>query len=266
MDYINQNKAAWEDAFEHRMPGWGDGNHLRLQTERLPFFGPDVAAELETIDWAGKRVAQFCCNNGRELLSLVKHGAAWGTGFDIAENILGQAWDTAQKAGVKNCDFVAGNVLETSLAYDGKFDFLFFTIGALTWFQDLAPLFARAAACLAPGGRLLVNDSHPFMNMVPFPGEDVYAPGAVKLSYSYFKTEPWVETGGMEYMTPSYASKPFTSFSHTTGDIVTAVAESGLRVARLREFGYDVGQTDVYDGMGFPLSYILVADKPGDCG
>lgn len=262
MNYFDGNKAAWEDAFEHRTSGWGDNNHLRLAAEQLPFFSQDVAAELEKMDWAGKSAAQFCCNNGRELLSLLQLGASHGTGFDIAGNILGQARETASLAGITNCDFVAGNVLETSLAYDETFDFIFFTIGALTWFNDLAPLFTRVASCLRPGGQLLVHDSHPFMNMMPFPGEDAYIAGEVKPVYSYFKQEPWVETDGMGYMTPVYASKPFTSFSHTLGEIVTTVAESGLHVTKLSEFDYDVGQTDVYDHMGFPLSYLLLADKP----
>lgn len=68
MDYIQNNKAAWEEAFEHRKPGWGENNHERLLGEHLPFFCADVARELEAVDWSSRAVAQFCCNNGRELL------------------------------------------------------------------------------------------------------------------------------------------------------------------------------------------------------
>ena len=28
VNYISGNKAAWEEAFEHRHPGWGEENRL----------------------------------------------------------------------------------------------------------------------------------------------------------------------------------------------------------------------------------------------
>ncbi|HSK68901.1 MAG TPA: hypothetical protein VLA21_06525 [Candidatus Limnocylindria bacterium] len=71
-DYIRTNKEAWEEAFDRRLPGWGDDNAKRLLSEKLPFFAPAVQEELEALSLQGKSVAQFCCNNGRELLSLVK--------------------------------------------------------------------------------------------------------------------------------------------------------------------------------------------------
>lgn len=178
MDYIQNNKAAWEEAFEHRKPGWGENNHERLLGEHLPFFCADVARELEAVDWSSRAVAQFCCNNGRELLSLLRLGAASGTGFDIAENILAQAAETAKKAGVGNCRFVACNILDIPETFHSSFDFVFFTIGAITWFRDLGPLFQKAADCLKPGGRFLLHDFHPFMNMLPMPGGAAFAPGA----------------------------------------------------------------------------------------
>ena len=64
MNYFNENKKAWEEAFEHKLPGWGEENYERLMNEHLPFFDPDLAKELEAMDFKGKTAAQFCCNNG----------------------------------------------------------------------------------------------------------------------------------------------------------------------------------------------------------
>ena len=36
---------------------------------------------------------------------------------------------------------------------------------------------------------------------------------------------------------------------------------AGLALTRLDEFDYDVGLSDAYDGKGFPLSYLLTAEK-----
>ncbi|WP_195985749.1 class I SAM-dependent methyltransferase [Clostridium sp. D33t1_170424_F3] len=262
MNYIQENKAAWEEAFEHRHPGWGETNHERLLIERLPFFCPDVAKELETIDFHGKTVAQFCCNNGRELLSLMQLGAKNGYGFDIAENIIQQAAGTAEKAGVEHCEFIACNILEIPPQYYNRFDFVLFTIGAITWFEDLDALFQTVSKCLKPGGLLMIHDFHPVMNMLPMPGEPAFDEQHLnRIAYSYFRKEPWIENEGMGYMSEQYESKTFTSFSHTMSAIINAVSGAQLSVVKLNEYDYDVGLSEAYDHKGFPLSYLLTAEK-----
>ncbi|MDC7286594.1 class I SAM-dependent methyltransferase [Blautia schinkii] len=261
-DYIQGNKEAWEEAFEHRHSDWGERNYERLLKERLPFFHSDVIKEFETIDFTDKTIAQFCCNNGRELLSLMQLGARNGVGFDIAENIIEQARDTAQKAGIDNCIFEACNILEIPEAYHHEFDFVMFTIGAITWFDDLKPLFQKVSDCLKTGGLLFIHDFHPVMNMLPMPGEPDFDEKSLnKIVYSYFRSEPWIENDGMGYMSEQYPSKTFTSFSHTISDIINAVSAAGMRVVRMQEYDYDIGLTDAYDKKGFPLSYLLVAEK-----
>ena len=65
MNYIQTNKKAWEEAFDHKINGYGESNYEKLQNDYLPFFHSDVIKKLETIDFKGKKIAQFCCNNGR---------------------------------------------------------------------------------------------------------------------------------------------------------------------------------------------------------
>lgn len=262
MDYTNNNKAAWEEAFEHRRQNWGDDNHKALIDEKLPFLNEDVADELQKIDLKGKTIAQFCCNNGRELLSMMQLKPGCGVGFDIAENIIGQAKETARKAGITNCDFVAANILDIDEHYYNKFDFICFTIGAITWFKDLTLLFSKVSKCLKPNGVLLINDFHPFMNMLPLPVEDDFDEANLdKVAYSYFRKEPWIENSGMGYMTPQYKSKTFISFSHTLSDIINSIVAAGMEIKKLNEYSYDVGMTDIYDNKGYPLSFILLAQK-----
>lgn len=262
MNYFQGNKEAWEEAFDHRHPGWGEANHEKLVNEELPFFCPDLADELRSIHFAGNTVAQFCCNNGRELLSLMGLGAQYGVGFDIADNIIGQAIATAKRAGITQCDFVACNILDIPPKYDNFFDFILFTAGALTWFQDINALLKKVSHCLKPGGTLLIHDFHPLMNMLPMPGEPGFDPQHLgQLAYSYFRTEPWLENEGMGYMSEQYASKTFISYSHTLSSIVNAICAEGLRITKLNEYDYDVGLSDVYDHRGLPLSYLLRAEK-----
>ncbi|MEL7656307.1 MAG: methyltransferase domain-containing protein [Bacillota bacterium] len=262
MYYIKNNKAAWEEAFERRRQNWGDDNYKNLINEELPFLNSDVVSELKKIDLKEKTIAQFCCNNGRELLSMMQLNPSYGAGFDIAENIIEQANNTAKKANITNCDFIVTNILEIDESYYNKFDFIFFTIGAITWFEDLSLLFEKVTKCLKSNGLMLINDFHPFMNMLPLPEEDEFDETNLnKISYSYFRKEPWIENNGMGYMTSQYESKTFISFSHTLSDIVNSAVTAGMAIKKLNEYSYDVGMTNAYDNKGYPLSFILLAQK-----
>jgi len=262
MNYMDENKAAWEEAFDNRRPNWGDNNHERLKSERFAFFNADMKRELESIDFNGKTVAQFCCNNGRELLSLMDSGASIGIGFDIAENIIEQARETAKNAGIDNCTFIACNILDIPESYHNQFDLIFLTVGAITWFEDLSLLFAKVSECLKVSEMFLINEIHPMMGMLPIPGEECYNPNDLnRIVYSYFRKELWLENSGMGYMSVQYKSKTFTSFSHTMGGIINALGVNGLNTVKLNEYNYDIGIAPVYDGKGFPLSFILVAEK-----
>jgi len=265
MNYIETNKEAWEEAFDNRKPNWGDDNYIRLKKEKYAFFDTDMKDLISSIDVKGKNVAQFCCNNGRELLSVVFDGqVASGTGFDIAENILNQAKQTAEKAGITNCEFVNCNLLKIPEKYHDSFDMIFYTIGALCWFQDLTQLFEKTGKCLKNGGVLIINDGHPVINMLALIGEDGFnSDDPTRLANSYFRKEPWLGNSGMGYISGEYESKTFTDFSYTFSDILNALSANGMKTVKLNEYDYDIGQigSDIYDGKGIPLSYILVAEK-----
>lgn len=265
MDYIQNNKKAWEEAFEHRHEGWCADMAQRVKSETLPYLNPMLRDALCSLSLRGKTIAQFCCNNGRELLSAMQLGAKAGFGFDIAENMIQSAKEVTREAGLP-CTFVARNILEIGGEYAGAFDLVFFTIGAITWFQDPGTLFRVVFQCLKPGGLLLINDFHPFVNMLPLPGEEGFDPASLnRVAFSYFRAEPWLEHNSGRYLTDHRNANTFTSFSHTMGSIVTSLAGSGFRILSLREFDTDIGMTDAYDGKGFPLSYVLLAEKTAGC-
>lgn len=103
MDYIKSNKEAWEEAFERRAKGWSEDVYESLQNETYPFLKKELIEELLEFDFTNKTVSQFCCNNGRELLSIMKFGAKQGVGFDIAENMVSFANETAKKQKLIAC-------------------------------------------------------------------------------------------------------------------------------------------------------------------
>ena len=100
---------------------------------------------------------------------------------------------------------------------------------------------------------MLINDFHPFMNMLPLPHEDGFdGENLNKITYSYYRKEPWIENSGMGYMTLQYESKTFISFSHTLSDIVNSVIIAGMAIKKLDEYNYDVGMTNAYDNKDYP--------------
>lgn len=263
MNYTKSNKEAWEEAYDNRSEGWGADVEDRLKHENFPFIEEVLINELAYYDLKNKSIAQFCCNNGRELLSLMKSGASEGVGFDLAENMVSFANNTAKALG-SNCTFVASDILEIDERYHNCFDFIFITIGALTWFQDLSKFFNKVSLCLKKDGRLVIHEMHPVTNLLALAGEEGYETDTPeKMVNSYFREEPWEENCGMPYISGKlYESKTFFSYSHTFSDIINSIIQNKMNIINLLEYDRDISSmfSDL-ENRGIPLSYILISQK-----
>ena len=264
--YIEGNKAAWEEAFDNRHASWGRDITDRVQKEDYPFFNQEMAEVLKKIRTEGMTIGQFCCNNGRELLSLVKSGkAAKGVGFDIAENQVAFANEKAKELNLP-CVFEAVNVYDIDDRHREAFDVVMITIGALCWFDDLNRFFAVVSKCMKPGAVLVINEQHPCTNMLAGEGDEGFDPEhRTESLFSYFEHE-WTGNGGMYYMTQkSYRSKTFTDFTHSMSEIISGICSNGIVVTGLQEFDYDIsGGFAAIDHRGYPLSMILQGKKLSD--
>lgn len=261
--YIEENKAAWEEAFDNRDSFWGADIVERISTEEYPFFGEEMKNILKEIDTEGKVIGQFCCNNGRELLSLVKSGKALkGVGFDIAENQV----DFANKKAVElalDCSFVAANIYDIDDQYKEKFDLVIITIGALCWFKDLNRFFEIVSKCMKSGAKIVINEQHPCTNMIAADGEDSFdAEHPLECKFSYFEHE-WTGNEGMYYMTKkSYESKTFTDYTHPMSEIISGMCSNSMVITDMREYDYDIsGGFGTVDRKGYPLSMIIQGRK-----
>jgi ubiquinone/menaquinone biosynthesis C-methylase UbiE len=258
------NKKAWEEAFNNRQEDWGKDIILRCQNEQFPYIEPELVELLKKYDLKGKQIAQFCCNNGRELLGLMHTNAKRGVGFDIADNMVAFANETAHALNY-NCLFIATDILAIDASHDQSYDAIFITIGALTWFEDLDQFFKVVSRCLKPGGYVFINEAHPLTNMLAMYGEDEYDPNHLnQVVHSYFKTEPWVESGGMDYF--SDRKKPsqevFYSYSHSMSSMINALINNRLTLQEFIEVDKDIsGSWPELNNKGFPLSYLLIATK-----
>ena len=263
--YIEGNKAAWEEAFDNRDASWGADIVEKIQKEEYAFFYPEMKDVLKAINLEGKAIGQFCCNNGRELLSLVKSGKAKkGVGFDIAENQVAFANEKAKELGLP-CEFEAVNVYDIDNRHKEEFDLVIITIGALCWFEDLNRFFAIVSKCMKPGAMIVINEQHPCTSMLATEGDEPYDPEHKKeCHFSYFEHK-WENNSGMYYMTQKcYKSKTFTDFTHSMSEIMTGMCVNGMVITGLQEFDYDIcGGFGEVDRSGFLLSMILQGKKLG---
>lgn len=259
---IEANRAAWNAAAPHHRRARGD---LLREGFRDPSFttferGPcdvPLRAVLEALPLRGARVGQLQCNDGRELLSLMRYGAAEGVGFDVSDAAIEEARELCRISG-RRCAFFRTAVEDIGPEHDRGFDFLYISEGSLVWVPDLRRYFAVVARLLAPGGRLLVYEQHPITFM--FDAGD--AAGALAPRRSYFDPGPVSYAGGLDYLgNATYDGPLATEFHHTLGEVLTAIAASGLALERLQELPHDmVSGFEAFERSGqLPLSYLLLA-------
>lgn len=262
-DYVAANRLAWESSAPHHRRS--QDFEALLEGFREPGFSCLDAIEHERLDAlgvAGKDVAQLCCNNGRELLSVKNLGAGRSVGFDQSGAFLELGRELAAAGGI-DCDFVEGDVYKIPASFDGAFDIVLVTIGVFGWMPELDAFIAVAARLLKPGGAFFVHEQHPIMNM--FEAYDPDEP--FRLAYSYFRQEPFVDDGAIVYDgTPGLAGEIQYWFVHGLGEVMTACLDRGLALEHFREYPLNISSVehDVYEDQEaqLPLSYALVMRKP----
>lgn len=232
-----------------------------LEAVRDPTFSTFDAVEravMDELELAGKVVAQLCCNNGRELISCLKAGAAKGVGFDISDAFTLQARRLAEAAGVEAA-FVQGSVYDIPARYDATFDLVYVTVGALGWLPDLAAFYRVAARLLRPGGHLFIYEMHPILFMFePDTG--------LKPKRSYFDAKPDVVEAAPDYLDPSQTVAAVSYwYQHPLGEVIGGALSAGLTLRRFDEYPHDRSTTyAAFETLATkpPLSYALLAQKP----
>jgi SAM-dependent methyltransferase len=244
------------------------------------------AGEVRLRDWeiaevgevAGKDLLHLQCHFGLDTLSWARLGARV-TGADFSDAGVRQARALAAELGI-DARFVCAEVTELPRHLDGAFDVVYTTFGVLGWLPDLGRWAQVAAHFVRPGGILYVAEAHPVL-WVWDDGEDV-RPGQLRLKYPYWQQpEPLAVPVRGSYADPSAQVDEPTEYSwqHSLGEIVTAVANAGLRIEFLHEFPFVVWPLPFLEGRSdrtwrlpgeldgrLPLLFSLRARKPAPTG
>lgn len=257
------NRAAWNGSAP--LHGKGDGWEQLLASAARPGFSvldPYLTAVLGKLRLTGRTAVQIGCNNARELISLASLGIRPEMGIDQAGSFLVQAKHLAKAAGLDL------QLLEADI-YDlpsnvGRFDLALVTIGVLNWMPDLPAFFQVVSQLLTPGGKLVIYETHPFL--------EIFEPSSAKPfepAVSYFDRRPHEVSGMIAYDGKNHGrGETGYWFVHSLGEIVTACAQSGLSIVELTEYAHTIREPeyDIYAGRPaqIPMSYCLVAGKAND--
>jgi SAM-dependent methyltransferase len=260
-DFTEAQRKAWDEVASIHKESEFEG---LLSGFKQPGYSCLDAVEtslLHKIGIQGKAVAQLACNNGRELLSVKNLGAGRCVGFDISGEFIDQA-RTLAKAGKISCEFDQLDVYDMPAAYNGQFDLVYITIGAICWMPDLGAFFDVIVRLLKSGGSVLIYDMHPFLGM--FSELDKSDPAVPMLSY--FNTQPVLDSdGGLDYYTQkSYESSPRWWFHYKLSDLFEAALVRNLAILSFKEYPHDIGNVFAHlDGRKaqLPLCYTLILRK-----
>lgn len=261
--YTESNRAAWNEVMPyHQQAASRTLDQLFSQPGCVRLDKTEIEL-LHKVGLDGKNVAHLCCNNGSELMSLKNLGAAECIGFDISDEAIREASQRAARSGIE-CGFVRSDVYEIGSEYNDRFDLVYISAGCLCWLPDLDLFFAKAASLLKPGGQVFIHEIHPFSEMLPF--DDDQASTSLCIVESYFKEEPYIGHGGLDYV--GHAEYPSTAtqyeFSHPLSGILMGLISNHIMIEQFYEYETDIsaGHRKIEEAKaGIPLSYILIGRK-----
>ena len=255
--YIQANRAMWNQTAEvYEAEGF---DALLAAVRQADFTTFDVVERrvFSSLNLAGKDVIQLGCNNGRELISVKKAGAARCMGVDVSENMLKQAQQLAE-ASAQEVTFIHGSLYDLDDAHNNSFDLVYVTIGVLGWLPDLPDFFKVVKKLLRPGGDFFLYDQHPILG--------IFDPAqTLVVDSSYFRQDPFIEEVLPDYMDPSQTGRATSYwFQHTLSSIIGLCLTSGLELTHFEEHEHDLSGTySAFQDFEHkpPLSFSLVARK-----
>lgn len=246
VDWQALNRANWDERVPvHLASSFYDLAGFRAGASTLQPFEVSEAGDV-----AGRRLVHLQCHIGLDTLSWARRGAQV-SGLDFSAPAIDAASALAASLGIP-ATFVVSDVYEAVVAFGGqRFDIVYTGTGALVWLPDI-PRWARVVAgLLAPGGFLYLVEGHPFVQILDEASGAAGAAGAADASAAsaasglcvardYFDAAPQVEDYPYTYTDgPALEHTRQVEFQHSLGEIVTSLAEAGLRIEFLHEYDFD---------------------------
>lgn len=228
---VEANRRLWDQwAQVNAASAFYDVERFREGGVRLKPYELEEMGEVR-----GKEVLHLQCHFGLDTLSFARLGAK-PTGADFSGQAIALARSLAEDLAL-DATFVQSDLADLPATLQGSFDIVYASRGVLSWLPDLRLWAEVAAHFVRPGGFLYVTEAHPLL-WVWDDDEDVRE---LRLRYPYFSRRDALAFPVMG----SYADREAKidepmeyGWTHDLGEIVTSVADAGLRVDFLHEFPF----------------------------
>ena len=175
------------------------------------------------------------------------------TSVDIAAGQLRVAAARAQELGL-DIRFERRDVINLHGFEDGQYDLIYTGGHVAVWLADVAACYREAARILKPGGRLIVNEYHPFRRIWHWEGD------RFEQDFSYFDRGPhsYEVEDGAALCAGSLACH---EFHWTVADLINAVRSAGLMLTAMEEYGEGAEDWEPSYVGTLPRCLLLVGDK-----
>lgn len=183
---------------------------------------------------AGKRLLHLMCHIGLDTLSWAQRGARV-TGLDFSAEAIRIAQDLAERTGAP-AEFVHADVMTAADHLDGGYDIVFLSKGILMWIEDIAGWAQTCSRLVRPGGTFYILDFHPLALALAPAGD---GGEALVVEGGYFHEDSpvvVVKDGSYAVSEPGMKNQESREWSHSLGEVVTALIDAGIRIEFLHEF------------------------------
>jgi SAM-dependent methyltransferase len=228
-NWREDNRAMWDE----RVPVHVAGPYYDLDGFRAR---PDVLRDFETAevgDVTGRTLLHLQCHIGLDTLSWLHRGAARVAGLDFSAPAVEAARSLAADLGhgPERASFVAADVYDARQAVpEPSYDIVYTGLGALCWLPDIRRWARTAASLVSPGGFLYLAEFHPITDTL----DDATGTRIVR-DYFTRDAQVWDEPGTYADLSAETVHNRSVQWTHTLGDVVSALAAAGLRVEFLHE-------------------------------
>ncbi len=250
--YTGQNRKAWDEIAEVREKGMDSAEFFAQGGYRLSKRILEIAGDVH-----GLRLCHLQCATGEDTLSWGNRGADV-TWVDISPKQIELAKQKASDAGLL-AEFIASDIYSLpSLLLVEKFDVVFTGGGAIVWLPDLQQWAKIITQLLKLSGRLILEEEHPIAGCMEVQN------GHVEFISDYFGREPELCSGWSHFSGAENAAEEKYEFIWPLGDVVTALAQAGLRIELMEERPSQAQwrfEDKLSDVARMPGEYILVARK-----
>ena len=200
-------------------------------------------------DVRGVDLLHLQCHFGLDTLSWARLGAAV-TGVDFSEPALTKARELSALLSI-DARFLRADVQQLNGILDSTYDLVVTSYGVVCWLADLASWARGIHQALRPGGRFVLVEFHPVL--------EVFFPDQVSGTGRYFgsgSAEPMHTCGTYGCPDAPIAYDEY-RFQHPVGEVAAALLESGLAIEAMEEYPYSSYRiapdlTQYRDGLWYP--------------